>query len=581
MMRELVDYLHGHDQHYVMMVDPQVAVQDFPGSLQRGIEDNIFLLRANGSIWEGVVWPGITAFPDWFSENITKFWNNEFAMFFDKDTGVDIDALWIDLNEPSNFPCNFPCDDPYTIANGGGYPPEPPAVRTPPRALPGFPCDFQPEGCDASKREVEVIRSGLPPRTSYPHLTTKAAAPGQALGLPGRDLLFPKYAIHNKAAYMDSWNAAEGGISNKTVNTDVIHQNGLAMYDTHNIFGTMMSSASRDAMIARRPEVRPMIITRSTFAGAGKHVGKWLGDNISDWDHYRLAIRSMLAFAAVYQVPMVGTDTCGFGGNTTEQLCARWAALSAFAPFYRVHNELGSIGQELYRWAATTESGRKNIAIRYRLLDYFYTALHQQSVDGTPSVNPMMFLYPKDKNTYALDLQYFYGPGILVAPVTAEDSTNVSIYLPDDVFYDWYTHKTIEGEGKDIVVENQEWADIPLYMRGGVIYPVRAEAGMTTTEVRTKPFELIVAVGRDGKAEGSLYLDDGVSLEPAKTSNISFKYARGALKVSGTFGYTKDVKLSKVTFLGLGKKGKRDEVDSVTVEVDKALTGGFTVDVDV
>lgn len=66
---------------------------------------------------------------------------------------------------------------------------------------------------------------------------------GKWLGLPGRDLLFPKYAIHNKAAYQDSWNAGHGGISNKTVNTDVIHANSLTMYDTHNLYGTSMSTS--------------------------------------------------------------------------------------------------------------------------------------------------------------------------------------------------------------------------------------------------------------------------------------------------------------------------------------------------
>jgi alpha-glucosidase len=67
---------------------------------------------------------------------------------------------------------------------------------------------------------------------------TERQAPGNELGLPGRNLLYPKYAIHNAAAYTYADNAAGGGISNHTVNTDVIHQNGLAMYDTHNLFGT-------------------------------------------------------------------------------------------------------------------------------------------------------------------------------------------------------------------------------------------------------------------------------------------------------------------------------------------------------
>ncbi|KAI1162801.1 glycoside hydrolase family 31 protein [Nemania serpens] len=597
MMRGLVDYLHARDQHYVMMVDPDIAYQDFPGTLQRGIDDNVFLLRQNGSVWKGVVWPGVVAFPDWFAENTTKFWTNEFAIFFNKHTGVDIDALWIDLNEPSNFPCYFPCSDPDAVAVG--FTPEPPPVRAPPRTLPGFPCEFQPEGCGggaSSTRSLSVVRDGTPP-DFFPHLTRAASVPrGQQKGLPGRDLLYPKYAIHNKAAYLDSWNAAEGGISNKTVNTDVIHQNGLAEYDVHNLYGSMMSETSYDAMLARRPAERPLVVTRSTFSGAGKKVAHWLGDNISDWDHYRLAVRSMMTFVAVYQVPMVGPDVCGFGGNTTEQLCARWAALGAFATFYRVHNELGNIPQELYRWPATTASARKNIAIRYRLLDYLYTAMRRQSVDGTPSINPVSFLYPRDRKAASLELQYFFGPGLLVAPVTEQDATSVDVYLPDDTFYDWYTHRRIEGRGKSITVTGQGWADIPLFLRGGIVFPVRAESAPTTTELRTKPFELIVAVGRDGAASGSLYVDDGISVRQQRgTTDIEFAYARGQLAISGSFGYAQAPRLSKVTFLGLGSahhgsghasvagRAVRAAVDAkndvVTVELDEALTRPFTIKV--
>ncbi|KAI2469457.1 glycoside hydrolase family 31 protein [Annulohypoxylon bovei var. microspora] len=582
-MREMVDYLHAHNQHYVVMVDPAVAYQDFPAAFQRGVDDNIFLLRANGSVWKGVVWPGVTAFPDWFSANISNYWNNEFSLFFSPEDGLDIDALWIDMNEPSNFPCNFPCDDPD--ASAVGYPPEPPPVRANPRPLPGFPCDFQPEGTDCAKTEVRSleIRDSTPPAYFNNLVISPRQTEGQQKGLPDRDLLFPKYAIHNKAANEDSWNAAEGGISNKTVNTDVIHQNGLSMYDTHNMYGSMMSIASHEAMLQRRPTVRPMIITRSTFAGAGTKVGHWLGDNLSSWHHYRLAIRSMMAFASVYQVPMVGADTCGFGDNTTEQLCARWAALGAFAPFYRVHNSLDMVPQEFYRWNATAVSGRKFIDIRYRLLDYMYTALQGQTIDGTPMVNPLFYLYPQDKNTYPLDLQYFLGPALLVAPVTEENSTSVDIYLPDDIFYDWYTHEKIVGEGKTITVENQEWTDLPLYLRGGVIVPTRAESANTTTGLRTKPFEILVPVGKDGKASGRLYLDDGTSIEQAGTSDILFEYANGVLTVSGTFGYkTDELRVGKVTFLGVGGKSgfkKRAAKDVVTVEVDKPLTEAFTVEV--
>lgn len=99
------------------------------------------------------------------------------------------------------------------------------------------------------------------------------AAPerGQQKGLPGRDLLYPKYAIHNKAAYLDSWNAAEGGISNKTVNTDVIHQNGLAEYDVHNLYGSskhfsefhfLFEFASQKAVLSCPSLARLKLITK-------------------------------------------------------------------------------------------------------------------------------------------------------------------------------------------------------------------------------------------------------------------------------------------------------------------------------
>jgi alpha-glucosidase len=51
-VRALVDYLHHHDQHYIVMVDPAVAHSD-NGAFNRGLERDVFLRKQDGSLYQG------------------------------------------------------------------------------------------------------------------------------------------------------------------------------------------------------------------------------------------------------------------------------------------------------------------------------------------------------------------------------------------------------------------------------------------------------------------------------------------------------------------------------------------------
>jgi alpha-glucosidase len=114
-MRDLVSSLHANNQHYIVMVDPgknlyrslrrerandctAVAYQDY-AAFNDGVDAGIFLKMGDGSIYKGKVWPGVTAFPDWFHEKTQSYWDGQFQSFFNADTGVDIDALYV-------FNCN-------------------------------------------------------------------------------------------------------------------------------------------------------------------------------------------------------------------------------------------------------------------------------------------------------------------------------------------------------------------------------------------------------------------------------------------------------------------------------------------
>lgn len=212
-------------------------------------------------------------------------------------------------------------------------------------------------------------------------------------------------------------------------------------------------------------------------------------------------------------------------------------------------------------------------------VDYIYTAIYKQNQTGTPSLNPLFFNYPEDPNTYGIDLQFFYGDGILVSPVTEENSTTVEFYLPDDIFYEWGTGKPVRGEGAKVTAE-VELTDITVHYKGGIVYPQRTEGALTTTALREKGFNIVVAPGLDGTAQGSLYLDDGESIVQDAVSEIDFHYADGVLTLSGTFEYDPGVGIERVTVLGVtgapsGVKGAEYDEGSqkLTVKVDVPLTG--------
>lgn len=496
------------------------------------------------------------------------------------------------MNEAANF--NFYGDDVYETTEERGFPPTRPALRSQPRAIPDFPAEFQPGAQDYPVDDLAYASPWLAPASNpnapdkrSPGTKTPAAirrtkrqastspSGAELIGYPDREFLAPPYQIDNENTF-----EAAGGLSNFTLDTDIVHYDGHVELDVHNLYGTMMSGASRTAMLTRRPKRRPMVITRSTFAGDGRRVGKWLGDNLSTWEQYRNSIQGMLNFASIFQMPMVGSDICGFGGNVTETLCARWATLGAFYPFMRNHNGDTSIPQEFYQWDTVAEAARNALTIRYRMLDYIYTAMYKQTQDGSPLLSPLFYMYPQDGNTFANQLQFFYGDSILVSPVTQENSTSVIIYVPEDRFYTWGTWEVVEGQGAEVTLNNVSFTDIPLHVRGGSVIPLRKEPRYTTTETRKQPFDILVAPDKDGKATGSLYLDDGDSLEQLATSDISFSYENGVLGITGSFGYTAEGnRIASVTLLGAGQgAGRRDDGSGVrTVELDQPLDGELTV----
>ena len=231
------------------------------------------------------------------------------------------------------------------------------------------------------------------------------------------------------------------------------------------------------------------------------------------------------------------------------------------------------------------KAAKKAIDARYKLLDYIYTALHYQTTTGAPMINPLFFLYPNDANTFGIQEQWFYGDALLISPVTAENSDTVTYYLPNDIFYNYWSYEKIEGKGANVTESGLSTSDIPVHIRGGSIIPMRSDSANTTKALRENDFVVLVAPDANGYAKGRLYLDEGERVEQPVVSEIEFEFKDGKLIASGSFGYTgngdESVTIATVRIIGQPQGGAVGEFDaekgSIGVEGPWKLDAGFEI----
>ena len=117
---------------------------------------------------------------------------------------------------------------------------------------------------------------------------------------------------------------------------------------------------------------------------------------------------------------MVGPDICGFGGNTNEELCARWFQIGSLYTFARNHNDLNGISQEAFALGPIVmKSAITNLKLRYSLLKYIFSLFLNKR--GIGSIwRPLFFQYPTDANTYVdeiADTEFLIGPYLLSTPI--------------------------------------------------------------------------------------------------------------------------------------------------------------------
>ncbi|XP_056143796.1 lysosomal alpha-glucosidase [Lampris incognitus] len=159
-------------------------------------------------------------------------------------------------------------------------------------------------------------------------------------------------------------------------------------YNLHNLYGLMEASATHSALTKVRGK-RPFVLSRSSFPAIGRFSGVWTGDVRSDWEQLRYSVPAVLQFG-LFGVPLVGADICGFGGNTTEELCVRWMQLGAFYPFMRNHNDQPNAPQEPFVFGQQAQAAMRHaLNLRYSLLPFLYTLFHHAHTSADTVARPL------------------------------------------------------------------------------------------------------------------------------------------------------------------------------------------------
>jgi alpha-D-xyloside xylohydrolase len=273
---------------------------------------------------------------------------------------------------------------------------------------------------------------------------------------------------------------------------------------------------------------RVFILSRSAFAGSQRNsVTAWSGDINSDWFSFRRQIPAGLNFA-LSGIPYWTTDIGGFVfGSPSDpgfrELFVRWFQWGTFNPILRVHgtrsnpdeNELWSYGPDAQKILVNFDH------LRYRLLPYIYSLAWMTTSAAYTPMRPLIMDFRTDPRVANVGDQFMYGPAFLVNPVTEPGATERSVYLPEGVWYDFWSG--VKAQGAKTLTVPAPLERMPLFVRAGSIVPLGPEVEWSTQKP-VDPIEVRVYRGADGTF--TLYEDenDNYNYEKGVYATIPFHW---------------------------------------------------------
>jgi alpha-D-xyloside xylohydrolase len=317
--------------------------------------------------------------------------------------------------------------------------------------------------------------------------------------------------------------------------------NGLSSAEMRNYWFFLISKALvQQGWDKSGLKARPYVWVRGMTAGAQRYATLWSGDIKPNFEEMKMQIRGM-QLAGLSGFPFWGHDAGGFYDWSTKtgpdsDVYMKWSmAFGSFAPIWKPHGA-GPSRWPLDRTDKEQAVAHKFAETRYELMPYIYSAAHEAASTGMPIARAMLLEFPEQERAWQFDLQYMWGPDLLVAPFTSVDKAQ-EVWLPPGKWFDyWQPQQLVQG---DVVVPiKPNGNEIALFVKAGSVIPKQRFALSTKFGDKTL-LKLDVYRGADGDTK--LVEDDGTTEEyklhnKQMTTRISYRDADASIHIGAAQG---------------------------------------------
>ena len=324
------------------------------------------------------------------------------------------------------------------------------------------------------------------------------------------------------------------------------------------VYPLLVNKTVCEGLLNDQPSRRPMILTRSGFAGIQRYGSAlWSGDVGNDWETFRRQITAGLGLQAA-GIPWWTYDAGGFFRPQNQysdkayiERMLRWIETSVYLPLMRVHGYMSDT--EPWRYGKEAQQViAQCLKERYRLLPYIYSYAAAISTEGSTLMRPLVFDFADDAEALQQEHEYMFGRSLLVNPVTEPNITEWTTYLPRHAggWYDRLTGRHYEG-GQQVTTAVDR-SRIPVFVCAGSIVPTGPDVQSTTDDFHNM-ITLNVYPGQD--ASFTLYDDDGESngylQEQCSRMQINWDNTRQTLTLNKRKGSYKGMPRQQTFVVGL------------------------------